>query len=110
MMLQRGEIVDRAVILILKMIHVQDADLKEELTELLTELGVKETEVFVGLLQINSKMWTLEADLRKGKEGELGLEEVGRRAIAIRDLNKQRVTLKNSISKFKDIKINHASS
>jgi hypothetical protein len=40
-MLQRGEIVDRAVILILKMIHVQDADLKEELTELLTELGVK---------------------------------------------------------------------
>ena len=110
MMLQRGEIVDRAVILILKMIHVQDADLKEELTELLTELGVKETEVFIGLLQINSKMWGLEADLRKGKEGELGLEEVGRRAIAIRDLNKQRVTLKNSISKFKDIKINHASS
>jgi hypothetical protein len=54
-------------------------------------------------------MWTLEADLRKGKEGELGLEEVGRRAIAIRDLNKQRVTLKNSISKFKDIKINHVS-
>jgi len=69
---------------------------------------------FDNLYNINEKIWNLEFDIRRGKEGLLGLEEVGRRAIAIRDLNKKRVSIKNEIierigSGFKDIKINHAS-
>jgi len=66
------------------------------------------------LYNINAEIWDLESDIRKGREGELGLEEVGRRAIKIRDLNKKRVAIKNEIVEeygegFKDIKINHAS-
>ena len=110
MKLQRGDVFDRISILILKMIRV-DADIKDELSELLLELGItqEEANVFIGLLEINNKIWDLEFDIRRGKEKELGLEEVGRRAITIRDFNKKRVTLKNSISKYKDIKINHVS-
>jgi phage gp16-like protein len=67
------------------------------------------------LYEINKTIWDLEADIRKGKEGELGLEEVGRRAIKIRENNGKRVRIKSLIvektgSGYKDIKINHASS
>jgi hypothetical protein len=66
------------------------------------------------LKTVNGKIWDLEADIRQGKEGKLGLEEVGRRALAIRELNGERVALKNRIAEssgdFKDIKADHASS
>lgn len=67
------------------------------------------------LKEVNGKIWDLESDIRKGKEGELGFEEVGRRAIQIRELNKIRVGYKNEMVKkyeegFEDIKMNHASS
>ncbi len=62
---------------------------------------------------VNGKIWELESDIRKGKEGELGLEEVGRRALAIRDLNKQRIAIKNEVAEkmgeHKEIKGDHAS-
>ena len=66
------------------------------------------------LYDLNAKIWDLEHDIRRGKEGELGLEEVGRRALAIRDLNKQRVGIKNEVAQvtrkgFQDVKMNHAS-
>lgn len=66
------------------------------------------------LYEANAGTWDLEADIRKGKEGELGLEEVGRRAIAIRESNRVRVRIKSDIVKktgigYGDIKINHAS-
>ena len=63
---------------------------------------------------INGKIWDLESDIRRGKEGLLGLEEVGRRAIAIRELNKNRIAVKNRITEatglgFRDVRMNHAS-
>ena len=66
------------------------------------------------LKEVNSNIWNLEADIRACKEEELGLEEVGRRAIQIRKLNKIRIGIKNEIvdqtnSGFKDIKMNHGS-
>lgn len=66
------------------------------------------------LYDINGEIWYLEADIRSGREGELGLEEVGRRALKIRDWNRKRVAIKNEIVElfgegFKDIKVNHAS-
>ncbi len=66
------------------------------------------------LYSINAKIWDLEADIRQGKEGKLGLEEVGRRAIEIRKNNGIRVGIKSDIVGtvgvgYKDIKINHAS-
>ena len=66
------------------------------------------------LYNINSQIWDLEADIRAGREGKISLEEVGRRTLLIRDLNRQRVSIKNRIIDetgigFKDVKINHAS-
>jgi hypothetical protein len=57
----------------------------------------------------------MESDIRKGLDDNLGLEEIGRRAIKIRETNKIRVSIKNEISRktksgFEDVKINHISS
>lgn len=63
----------------------------------------------------NLKIWHLEEAIRQGREGELGLEEVGRRALEIRSLNAERVALVNGINvvldpgAFPDRKVNHAS-
>ena len=66
------------------------------------------------LIEVNGKIWDLESDIRRGKEGELGLEEVGRRALKIRDHNAERVKIKNAVAEklgeFKEIKVDHASS
>ena len=68
------------------------------------------------LHKINGQMWDAEYAIRKGLDDDLGLEEVGRRAIRIRDLNRTRVAIKNQIaeltgqSEFKDCKMNHISS
>lgn len=68
------------------------------------------------LLEANTKMWDAEHAIRKGLDNDLGLEEIGRRAINIRDLNRERVAIKNDIAdlvsqpEFKDCKMNHISS
>lgn len=69
---------------------------------------------FQELKTIHSTIWGLEADLKAGKEDLHSLEEIGRRAIAIRDWNNKRVRLKNSIAeKFncdvREIKVDHLS-
>jgi hypothetical protein len=56
----------------------------------------------------------MEADIRQGKDNLLNLEEVGRRALGIRNINKFRIRIKNEIVEktnkgFKDIKVNHGS-
>ena len=66
------------------------------------------------LYNIHSQIWTLESLLKSGKEDQLGLEEIGRRAIAIRDLNNKRIKLKNKIAKklgcaVREIKQDHLS-
>ena len=65
------------------------------------------------LYEVNGAIWQLESDIRRGKEGELGLEEVGRRALAIRDINRQRIFIKDEIAKafgeYGEKKYNHAS-
>lgn len=110
-----SEIADRYSIAILKKERAA-ADNIDEITTLYHELVQYEDIMgFVDkLIEINGKIWDLESDIRKGKEGELGLEEVGRRAIAIRGFNKIRVGYKNEMVQkygegFEDIKMNHAS-
>jgi len=66
------------------------------------------------LYDVNGRIWDLEAAIRQGKDKELGLEEVGRRAIKIRETNGERIRVKSEIidnigQGYKDIKINHAS-
>jgi len=65
------------------------------------------------LLIHNAMIWSLESDIRAGMEDKLGLEEVGRRAIRIREHNKKRVAVKQEIAKacgeFVEQKTDHAS-
>jgi hypothetical protein len=115
-----SEILDRYSIAILKKqrLNVDNEIEIQDLSEVIDQYKKINSEVIENyvtkLVEINGYIWDLESDIRKGKEGELGLEEVGRRAIKIRELNKIRVGYKNIIvdifnEGYKDIKMNHAS-
>jgi len=65
------------------------------------------------LYEINGEMWDAEYAIRKGQDKDLGLEEIGIRALHIRDLNRSRMKIKNDIIEltgdgFKDCKMNYA--
>ena len=71
-------------------------------------------EEYEDLKRIHDEIWELEAELKTGREAELSLEEIGRRAIAIRDHNNKRVALKNIIAEklncpVREIKQDHLS-
>ena len=116
-----AEVLDRLSILKLKIERINEPHLKKEQESFNIAIqefknnGIKIKDEWLNELYIvNAKIWDLESDIRKGKEGELGLEEVGRRAILIRNLNRERVALKNKIIEetgigFKDVRVNHAS-
>lgn len=66
------------------------------------------------LYQIHNQIWNLEAELKSGRDSDLSLEEIGRRALAIRDLNNKRIKLKNIMAdklgcQIKEIKNDHLS-
>lgn len=110
-----GEIADRYSIVKLKSERT-DVDCTTELSVLKNELDNIEGiyEFVEQLYKTNGDIWDLESDIRKGKEGELGLEEVGRRAIQIRNFNGIRIDIKNNINKkynsgFFETKVDHAS-
>lgn len=70
-------------------------------------------ELVADLYEINGLMWDAEHEIRKGKDDDLGLAEIGRRALLIRDLNRRRISIKNQIAKhtgsgFQDCKMNYA--
>jgi len=99
MKMQIGEISDRYSILMLKSERT-DLDVKAELLAYKNAIkNYPQIDSFIEKLKsINGRIWDLESDIRKGKENELGLEEVGRRAIMIRDINGERVACKNEIT------------
>lgn len=63
---------------------------------------------------IHNSIWDLESDLKSGLEHKHSLEEIGRRAIEIRNLNNQRIKLKNAMAEqlnctVREIKVDHLS-
>ena len=50
------------------------------------------------MTDIHHTIWDLEWQLKSGVEQMLSLQEIGRRAIAIRDFNNKRIALKNSVA------------
>lgn len=65
------------------------------------------------LYEVNGKIWDTEAEIRAGCENNYELSEIGRRALLVRDLNKQRIAIKNEIatrfnSGYLDVKVNYA--
>lgn len=110
-----GDIVDRYTICILKSERL-GLDNSKELDDLQNEIKkYDDLDEYVNkLYNINGEIWDLESDIRRGNENILGLEEVGRRAIKIREKNNLRVNLKNELnSKFcegyVEVKMNHGS-
>lgn len=55
-------------------------------------------EVIQAMTDIHHAIWDLEWQLKAGVEQMLSLQEIGRRAIAIRDFNNKRIAYKNSVA------------
>lgn len=116
-----AEVLDRFTIVRLKMERIKTENKKDEYEHYKKVLEdykkrgmIVKQEWIDRLYEANGQIWDLESDIRKGKEGELGMEEVGKRAIKIREINKIRISIKNEVveatgSGFKDVKMNHAS-
>ena len=52
------------------------------------------------LIEHHRYVWSLEDDFKKAKIDDLPLEEIGRRALYIRDIGYRRVDLKNDFAKI----------
>jgi hypothetical protein len=66
------------------------------------------------LKQIHLQIWELEKELKSGTEQNIPLEEIGRRAIKIRNHNHERIQLKNRMAEclqchVREIKRDHVS-
>lgn len=110
---------DRYSILLLKKERLpENAEVQAECGRFEADIKGRSDQAYIAkhvalLKEVNGKIWDLESDIRKGKEGQLGLEEVGRRALAIRHHNAERVKIKNVVAKelgeFEEVKVDHAS-
>lgn len=70
--------------------------------------------LFESLKEAHNQIWDLEFELKTGVEQNLSLEEIGRRAIKVRDLNAKRISIKNQIAEIlecpvREIKRDHLS-
>ena len=107
-----SEIIDRYTITKLKSERTNE-DVVEELNFYKKELDLYKVNLdnYIELMyNINGKIWDAEGDIRKGTD--LPLEEIGRLALKVRDLNCERNSIKADIvdqfsEGFKEIKINY---
>ena len=112
-----SEILDRYTITKLKSERTNE-DVSEELRTYKKEIDnpdyVERSNEIVSfidrLYEINGELWNTEGDIRKGVE--MPLEEIGRLALKVRDLNCKRNEIKAEIvdtfsEGFKEIKINY---
>lgn len=118
-----AELIDRYTIVKLKVAHdleVTERELVAVMAAMMEQASAagmrrKEIQAYIrDLTHANASIWKLESDIRQGRERKLGLAEVGRRALKIRDWNRRRIAIKNEIivltrQGFEDVKIDHAS-
>lgn len=112
------ELIDRYVIAMVKFRRTDGANQEElayyqvQVSELPLQSIVSEIEE---LRTIHEEIWTLESELKSGRESNLPLEEIGRRAIMIRDWNNKRIAIKNTVAdrlgkdRVREIKKEHLS-
>ena len=106
-----SEIIDRYTITLLKSQRTEE-DVAEELNAYKKEIPEGDSvETFINrMYEINGKIWNTEGDIRSGVD--MPLEEVGRLALIVRDLNQIRNGIKGEIvdefaEGFKEIKVNY---
>lgn len=98
------ELIDRLCIARVKYARTKGANqveldwYEEKLSQLpqSTELD----EAIQAMTDIHHAIWDLEWQLKSGVEQMLSLQEIGRRAIAIRDFNNKRIAYKNSVARI----------
>jgi hypothetical protein len=71
-------------------------------------------DLFDQLKVIHNQIWELEWQLKIGVEDQLPMDEIGHRAIEIRDYNNKRIAIKNTIAEIfndnvREIKKDHLS-
>jgi hypothetical protein len=97
------EIVDRYAIAVVKHEKTQGAN-QEELEfylDQITEIDINLSDPkLLELIEHHRYVWSLEDDFKKAKVDNLPLEEIGRRALYIRDIGYRRVDLKNDFAKL----------
>ena len=97
------EIVDRYTIAVVKHEKTNGAN-QEELDfylEQMKEANINPSDVkIIELIEHHSYVWSLEDDFKKAKIDALPLEEIGRRALYIRDIGYRRVDLKNALAEM----------
>ena len=107
-----SEILDRYTITKLKSERTNE-DVSQELETYLQEIYSHKEDLnnyIQELYLVNGKIWDTEVDIRRG--ADLPLEEVGRLALIVRDLNCERNAVKARIvdrfsEGFKEIRINY---
>ena len=110
------ELIDRYAIAKLKWQKTQSN--KEELEFYEEQVSQIDTSNILDLIEdlnnIHKEIWNLEWQLKQGVEEQLSLEEIGRRAIKIRDCNNKRIIIKNKCaeilnSSVREVKTDHLS-
>lgn len=107
-----GDLIDKASIVYRKLQAAPNKELEQEYSELIKGLGEKGKiiEATIQITNSNADIWALEADIRNG--GKMSLEEIGKRALQIRDTNTKRIEARNTINKitstgYVEVKIDH---
>ena len=97
------EIVDRYTIAVVKHEKTNGAN-QEELNfylEQMKEANINPSDVkVIELIEHHRYVWSLEDDFKKAKIDALPLEDIGRRALYIRDIGYRRVDLKNALAEM----------
>lgn len=97
------ELVDRYCIAIVKSGKTNNANAEEVdfYSKQMNETGISESHpLIVQLIQHHEYVWSLEDDFKKCKIDNLPLEEIGRRALHIRDVGFKRMELKNALAEL----------
>lgn len=95
------EIVDRYTIAVVKSNRTNSANQAELdfYTDQMSEAGIDTQHPMIQeLIQHHDYVWSLEDDFKKAKIDSLPLDEIGRRALHIRDVGYIRVRLKNALA------------
>ncbi len=97
------EIVDRYAIAVVKHEKTKGAN-QEELDFYIDQINEIKIDLLdpklLELIEHHRYVWSLEDDFKKAKIDNLPLEEIGRRALYIRDIGYRRVDLKNDFAKI----------
>lgn len=100
------EIVDRYAIAVVKHEKTNGAN-REELEFYLEQMKSANINplniLVVELIEHHAYVWSLEDDFKKCRVDNLPLDEVGRRALHIRDIGLKRVELKNALANIVNI-------